>query len=164
MVGVGDKLDDAVKAAATAYNRLVLVVGVLGSGKTQALRSLAAARPFPFINVNLAISQRMLELTKGQRARQADRLFDDLIQQAASDVVVLDNLEILFDATLQVDPLRMLQLASRNRLIVASWNGTYENGTLSYAEPHHPEYRSYRDVAAVIVTASAAGSAVPSGS
>lgn len=160
MVG-GDKLNDAVKTAATAYNRLVLVVGVVGSGKTQALRSLAATRTCPFLNVNLSISQRMLELTKSQRARQVDRLFDDMIQQAASEGVVLDNLEILFDATLQVDPLRMLQLASRNRLIVASWNGTYENGTLSYAEPHHPEYRSYRDVAAVIV---AAGSAVPSGS
>jgi hypothetical protein len=57
--------------------------------------------------------------------------------------VVLDNLEILFDKHLKQDPLRLLQGISRNRSVLASWNGTTAGGRLIYAETGHPEYRSY---------------------
>jgi len=48
-------------------------------------------------------------------------------------------------------PLRMLKLHSRNKTLVASWNGKFHDGVLSYAEPDHPEYKSYRDVDVVVV-------------
>ncbi|HZJ90162.1 MAG TPA: BREX-3 system P-loop-containing protein BrxF, partial [Oscillospiraceae bacterium] len=57
--------------------------------------------------------------------------------------VFLDNTEILFDVELKQDPLRLLQGLSRNLTVVASWNGTFEKDKLTYAEPGHPEYRSY---------------------
>lgn len=66
--------------------------------------------------------------------------------------MVLDNLEILFDKDLQQDPLRLLQSISRNRAVVASWNGSINSGRLLYAEPGHPEYRSYDTVDALIVS------------
>ena len=65
--------------------------------------------------------------------------------------MVLDNLEILFDKDLQQDPLRLLQGISRNRAVVASWNGIMNSGRLLYAETGHPEYRSYDSVDALIV-------------
>ena len=54
-----------------------------------------------------------------------------------------DNLEILFDKDLKQDPLRLLQSLSRNRSVVASWNGKKLKGKLTYAELDHPEYRGY---------------------
>jgi hypothetical protein len=66
--------------------------------------------------------------------------------------VVLDNLEILFDKDLKQDPLRLLQGLSRNRAVVASWNGSMTSGRLLYAETGHPEYRSYNAVDALIVS------------
>ncbi len=48
-----------------------------------------------------------------------------MIAAVPGDVVLLDNLEILFDTALEVEPLRLLQVSSRNRTIVASWNGSY---------------------------------------
>lgn len=93
----------------------------------------------------------MLELTKAQRARQVDHLFQELVATAGSEFVALDNCEILLDQSLHLDPLRLLHTASRSRVAIASWNGTYRNGTLTYAEPQHPEYRSYRDIDAVAV-------------
>jgi hypothetical protein len=65
--------------------------------------------------------------------------------------VVLDNLEILFDKDLQQDPLRLLQSISRNRAVVASWNGIMNSGRLFYAEPEHPEYRNYDTAGVQIV-------------
>ena len=59
--------------------------------------------------------------------------------------------EILFDKDLQQDPLRLLQGISRNRAVVASWNGIMNSGRLLYAEIGHPEYRSYDSVDVLIV-------------
>ena len=70
-------------------------------------------------------------------------------------LVLLDNTEILFDPALQQDPLRLLQHASRNRTIVASWNGTVDDRYLSYADPGHSEYRRYPTAGLVIVVPSA---------
>ena len=68
---------------------------------------------------------------------------------------LVDNTEILFDLALQQDPLRLLQHASRNRTIVASWNGTVDDRYLSYADPGHPEHRRYPTGGLVIVVPSA---------
>ena len=57
----------------------------------------------------------------------------------------------LLDKDLQQDPLRLLQSISRNRAVVASWNGSISFGKLLYAETGHPEYRSYDSVDALIV-------------
>lgn len=149
------EIADIQKAAEQArgrYHRLALVVGRPGSGKTRLLRAFAEAAGYPYENVNLALSRRMLELPKARRARMADRLFRDWIGEAAGDTLVLDNLEILFDTALRLDPLRLLQAASRDRTLVAAWSGTLDAGVLTYAEPEHPEYRSCRDPDVIALT------------
>ena len=103
------------------------------------------------VNVNLALSSELLELTAKQRSLRLPGILDQIADQAQAPVV-LDNLEILFDKDLQQDPLRLLQGISRNRTLVASWNGSISSGRLLYAEPGHPEYRSYDTVDALIVS------------
>ena len=132
-----------IKQAPELYHRLVLVVAPSGSGKTSALKEVQQSLGVPIINVNLEISRRMLELTTRQRALQASRLLEDILRQNRSDVVLLDNIEILFEKSLEQDPLRLLQGLSRNRTIVASWNGEIKDNYVAYAAPDHPEYRRY---------------------
>ena len=59
------------------YHRLVLVVAPLGAGKTSVLREVAQQTGYNYINVNLELSQRMLELTQRQRQLQVSRLLRD---------------------------------------------------------------------------------------
>src|SRR5690349_22773173 len=94
----------------------------------------------------------MLELTRVERSRQVERLLKELITAAPGEVVLLDNLEILFDTGLEVEPLRLLQVSSRNRTVVASWNGPFQDGTLTYAEPGHPEFIQFKQTEAIVVT------------
>ena len=58
-------------------------------------------------------------------------------------MILLDNIEVIFDISLQQDPLRLLQGLSRNKTVVAAWNGTIVEDSLTYAAPGHPEYRRY---------------------
>lgn len=134
------------------YYRIVLLVAPSKSGKTAALQDVSTIIGAPLINLNLELSQVMLELTKRQRALQLPRLLDGLVRNAAKDIVLFDNTEILFDINLKQDPLRSLQTISRNKTIVASWNGSVQGDHLVYAVPGHPEYRNYsvRDLTIVI--------------
>jgi hypothetical protein len=130
------------EAVSGLYYRLVLLVGPAGSGKTPALHGLAAATGGVVVNVNLELSRRMLELTERQRALQVGKLLDEVVGPGDS-VVLLDNVELLFDPALRQDPLRLFQALSRRRTAVVAWNGLVEDGYLTYAEPDHREYRRY---------------------
>ena len=131
-----------IDGAQNLYHRLVLVVGAGGSGKTATLQAVSRRTNSPVLNLNLELSRGLLDLTARQRALQAGRILDDLIGRDRT-LVLLDNTELLFAPTLKQDPLALLQRTSRNQTIVASWNGTVDDGYLSYAEPDHPEYRRY---------------------
>ena len=140
---LSDQIISLIQQVPELYHRLVLVVAPSGSGKTSALKEVQQSLGAPLINVNLEISRRMLELTTRQRALQASRLLEDILRENRSDVVLLDNIEILFEKSLKQDPLRLLQGLSRNRTIVATWNGKIGDNYLIYAAPDHPEYRRY---------------------
>ena len=146
------QLEQAIEQAASQYFRLVVLAGAPGSGKTTTLQFIAQKLGCRLVNVNLELSKRMLELTRTQRSRQVERLLKEVIAATPGEVVLLDNLEILFDTALEVEPLRLLQVSSRNRTIVASWNGTFHGGTLTYAEPGHPEFIQFKQTEAVVIS------------
>ena len=90
-----------IKQAAELYYRLLLVVAPAGAGKTTVLRKVGDCIGTHSINVNLELSRIMLELTERQRALQLPRLLRNILSDIASEVVLLDNIEILFDLSLK---------------------------------------------------------------
>lgn len=71
------------------------------------------------------------------------RFLAEIVDGSAGDIILLDNIEILFDPSLQQDPLRLLQGMSRNKTVVAAWSGSTVDEHMVYGVPHHPEYRRY---------------------
>ena len=142
--------------AESLYHRLVLVVGPDGSGKTSALRDVAERIDAPLVNVGLELSRRLLDLTERQRRIRAPELLGRIVTETASDIVLLDNVELLFDVALHQNPLGLLQRLSRRRTVVATWNGSMEDGHILYAVPGHPEYRRYPVDGFLVVGAEAA--------
>lgn len=154
---LADQVRRKVDGARDLYHRLILVVGPAGSGKTSALQDVSASLSAPLVNVNLELSGRMLSLSERQRTLQLSRLLGEIVRETEGELVLLDNLEILFDIHLKQDPLRLLQGVSRNKTVVATWNGAVVDGHITYAVPDHPEYRRYaiRDFLVVRVGATA---------
>ena len=140
---VADQIIRKVKQAAELYHRLLLVVAPAGAGKTTALHYVRDRAGAPLVNVNLELSRQMLELTERQRALQLPRLLREIVGNGGGEMILLDNIEVIFDVGLKQDPLRLLQGLSRNKTVVAAWNGTIVEDSLTYAAPDHPEYRRY---------------------
>ena len=153
----GEQLLRLIPTVSELYNRLILVVAPGGGGKTASLLSVASRTGAQLVDLNLELSRRLLELTERQRKLQASRLVGELVGQAAvrndaSGVVLLDNIEILFDVSLSIDPLRLLEEVARNWTLVVAWRGRVDSGRLVYAHPAHPEFRRYQADDLVIVT------------
>jgi len=148
---LAEQLLKIIPKAAELYHRLILVVAPSGSGKTAAIQHAAKDIGTMVQNVNLELSRRMLDLTENQRPRKVSRILDDIVNSTDSNTVLLDNIEILFETSLKIDPLRLLQSLSRNKTIVAAWNGIVKDGNIYYAEPGHPEYRIYQCKDLIIV-------------
>ena len=138
-----ETLLEKIRAAETLYHRLVFVVADSGSGKTRLLRQISEELRSPLVNVSFELSRRLLDLTEPQRTLRLPRLLHEIVDEADANVVLLDNLEILFDVALRQDPLRLLQRLSRDRTLVASWNGAINGEYITYATPEHAEYRRY---------------------
>ncbi len=139
---IKEKIIETLKTAEGLYYRLVLLVGEANSGKTLYLRELANERNLEVININLALSKELLELSAKQRTLVLPELLTQ-ITEVSKPFLILDNLEILFDKHLQQDALKLIQGLSRNSTVLASWNGKISGDKLIYAEPGHPEYQSY---------------------
>ncbi len=138
-----DQITRKVKQAAELYHRLLLVVAPAGAGKTTALRDVRDRTGAPLVNINLELSRKMLELTERQRALQLPHLLQEIVGNGGGEMILLDNIEVIFDVDLKQDPLRLLQVLSRNKTVVAAWNGSIIEDYLTYAASDHPEYRRY---------------------
>jgi type II secretory pathway predicted ATPase ExeA len=142
----------AADAAASAYERLVLLVGPAGSGKSTLLREVAGERDWPVVNLSLELSQRLLEVAPGQRAAKVLGAIEAIVTNASGNsgdasALCLDNIELLFEPALQLDPLTLLQSLSKQRTLVVTWPGELTGEPpqqqLTHAAPGHPEYRAY---------------------
>ena len=150
-------IKEAISNAPAMYSRLILLVGPSGTGKTQALQEISAEYGKKILNINLSMSKALLEVPIQRRQSRVQHIFNDVIRGFLGDedpqtaIILLDNLEILFDKDLKQDPLLLLLRESRNYTIVASWNGYWVNQRLTFAISGHPEYRFYEKIDAQII-------------
>lgn len=140
---LSERVIEALEQARYLYHRLVLIVGPPGSGKTHALQAVSESLDTVIINVSRELSRLMLDVPERQRPMVTQQLLEDIMREAQASVVLLDNVEILFATSLRTNPIRLLQVVSRHRTVVAALPGTISDGYFIYAKPGHPEYGRY---------------------
>jgi hypothetical protein len=136
------QLLDTIRATQGAYHKLTIIAGGARSGKTHLLKQVAAQLDLPLINLSLLFSQRLLSQNRRQRSLNAEKVAIEVVDEHIKSGRCLDDIELLFDSTLQMNPLVFLQDISRNRLIVATWNGVVTGGELRFGHTGHPDYFS----------------------
>ena len=124
-----------------AYYRLILVVAPSGSGKTAFLKKIQYQLNIPYLNINLELSRKLINLSHQEKKLQTRMILEDILDTFSDQIAILDNIEMLFASELALDPLQLLKTLSRNRTLVVAWSGYIKDNYLIYAEPNHPEYR-----------------------
>lgn len=138
------RLERVVEEISALHSKLVLLIGAPGSGKTALLQVLGKSRGATPLNIGSALGSRLAAIPQKQRPLQTNTILRDLADQhAVGDLLLLDNIELLFDRTLQLDPLDLLKRHAHARRVVAVWPGELRDGRLIYAEMSHPEHQDY---------------------
>ena len=134
-----DELLACVEEVKAKPQRLVLVTGKPGSGKTQKLRELAARKKWDYVDCRLLVNDDFLELLPALRATRAPSVMGEILSGYKSDVLLLDRLQSLFVPALHLDPLALLRKLSERFVLVVAWPGFYENGYLCFHRLGEPE-------------------------
>lgn len=139
-----ERLERLVEEIAALQSKLVLLIGKSESGKTGLLHALAKNRGVTHLNIGSALGSRLAAIPQRQRHLQTNTILRELADQhAVGDLLLLDNIELLFDRTLRLDPLDLLKRHAHARRVVAVWPGDLRDGRLTYAEMGHPEHQDY---------------------
>ncbi|KQY13164.1 BREX-3 system P-loop-containing protein BrxF [Rhizobium sp. Root482] len=139
-----ERLHGVVEDISGINSKLVLLIGPPRSGKSNLLGKLAARRQLRLLNLGAALGRELLTVPSTRRHLQAADLLKDLAEDFASQgVLLMDNIELLFDRTLQLSPLDLLKRHAHARRVVAVWPGDLREDRLSYATTGHPEHRDY---------------------
>ena len=139
-----EKLEKLVDDITSLNSKLVLLIGPPRTGKTALLAQLSARRDATVLNVGAALGRRLLAVPSTRRHLQAAALMKDLTDETARQgLLLLDNIELLFDRTLQLNPLDLLKRHAHARRVIAVWPGELGEHRLSYAATGHPEHQDY---------------------
>jgi hypothetical protein len=126
------------------HSKLLLLVGAPRSDKSAVLKAFGERMGALPVNVGLELGQRLTSIPYKRRHLEAGDLLRELAEQhTQGDLLLIDNIELLFDKTLQLDPLDLLKRHAQARNVVAVWPGELHNDRLTYADMGHPEHQNY---------------------
>lgn len=146
MLGVQliNKLERLVDEVSAMHSNLILLVGDPHSGKSALLEAYGSKRDLTPLRVGAELGNKLTALPQRRRQLQATSILRDLADQHTKDnLLLMDNIELLFDRTLQLDPLDLLKQHARVRRVVAVWPGRLIESRLTYATAGHPEHQDY---------------------
>lgn len=139
-----EELDRLVEAVGARQRKLILIVGPKGSGKSRLLRALGERRRITPLLVGSTLGNQLLTVSQRQRPLQVSKMLGELAtRHAMDDLLLMDNIELLFDRSLQLDPLAALKQHAHAQRVVAVWPMELHGGRLAYAQMGHPEYQNY---------------------
>ncbi len=138
------KLERLIGEIGELNSKLILLVGANRDGKTQLLRELGEKINREPLNVGLELGRRLAATPNNQRGFSAgERLREIADKERTDDPLLLDNLELLFEPSLQINPLDLVRRLAHSKRVVAVWPGELRGDRLVYADMSHPEHRDY---------------------
>jgi predicted ATP-dependent serine protease len=127
------RIVETVREGQKTAERLVLLVGRPGSGKSKLLRELSTIRGWQYVNCRAFLTEELLEMVPKVRAQEATGIITKALDAHKAEVIVLDDMQVLFAPVLQVDPLQLLKQLGRKFTIVAAWPGEFDGSNLKIA-------------------------------
>jgi hypothetical protein len=147
-----NKLERLIDQLTVLQTKLILLAGQRGCGKTKLLHELGSQLGIAPLNVSLELGRCLAAIPNNKRSILAGELSRKITSELRTeDPLLLDNLELLFEPSLQIHPLDLIKRLAHARRVVAAWPGELRDNRLYYAEMTHPEYRDYDADGVVII-------------
>jgi len=131
--------------ARAAHFRLVWLAGGTAAARSALLRALSEAEDGVFVELGKKLSTALIDIPAPFRTASVEDCFAACMGESTSETTCLDHLEILFEPSLLINPVALIQGASRHAVIVAAWPGVVEGSRLTFGSPDHPGYKEIQE-------------------
>lgn len=105
---------------------------------------LRSAVGWPRLSVGRELSDVLISETPQRRPRAARHWMRVRLGEMAPGPVLCTEIDLLFEPTLELDPLRLMRDVGRVTRLVVTWPGSAVDDVLAYAVPGHSHYRTWR--------------------
>lgn len=140
-------MDNEVPYLKNKYNKILYLYEYK---KGDTLKYYSEVNELPYINVNLYLSEKLMDVKPNRRPYKVIDLMNAL-GDTGDDIICLDYFEILFESSLKLQPFDILKNLSRRKTVLVAWRYELKDGYLVYAQPGHPEYRKEMIADATII-------------
>jgi hypothetical protein len=127
--------------ASPPFNACLLLVHPQIPMLNAAVEWLVKESNWPVLLVGGVLAKPLLNVAPKRRPSQASRVFTEAISEFEAGPLVCKDIDLLFEPSLHLDPLRLFLNVSRQTTLIVVWPGAYEGHTLAYAVPDHGHYR-----------------------
>ena len=119
-----------VEAVQGKEEKVLIVTGKPGSGKSKLLREAAEAKGWDYVDTRLLITEEFLKLSF-MRANFCSELTEELAGHRG-DVILLDRVQTLFVPVFHIDPKSVIDALGKAYTVVLAWPGYVNDGLLCY--------------------------------
>lgn len=131
-----NQLNKEIPLLSNKYQKL-LFIHESKSGDT--LKYFSKSKGYPYINLNLYLSEKLRKVKLENRPFKAVDLMDELIEQY-DNIICIDYIEILYEPTLRLNAIEVLKNLSRRAILLVAWRGEIVNGQLLHARAGYSDY------------------------
>lgn len=129
-----NQLKDAIKKAKENENKLILIVGLPGSGKSKLIHEYSKDSGIPILDLDTIFKNTNNNITE---------VMDNFLVTYNKDVLLLDNKKILYAKDSNINMLPFLKSLAEKIVVVATWNGKVDNNKLIHIRSKLPTDLTY---------------------
>ena len=129
-----NQLKDAIEKAKENENKLILIVGLPGSGKSKLIHEYSKDSGIPILDLD--------NIFKDTNNNIAE-VMDNFLVTYNKDVLLLDNKKILYTKDSNIDMLSFFKNRAEKLVVVATWNGKVDNNKLIHIRSKLPTDLTY---------------------
>lgn len=129
-----NQLKDAIEKAKENENKLILIVGLPGSGKSKLIHEYSKDSGIPILDLDTIFKNTNNNITE---------VMDNFLVTYNKDVLLLDNKKILYAKDSNIDMLSFLKNLAEKLIVVATWNGKVDNNKLIHIRSKLPTDLTY---------------------
>ena len=94
------------------------------------------------VSLGKVLAAAILKTEPQRRSKELRRLLHDVLFALPDDTTVKD-IDVLFNPAYEVDVMRLLETAYREKLYSIIWPGDYKDGKLTYSEYGYVDYKEF---------------------
>lgn len=129
-----NQLKDAIEKAKENENKLILIVGLPGSGKSKLIHEYSKDSGIPILDLDNIFKDTTNNIAE---------VMDNFLVTYNKDVLLLDNKKILYAKDSNIVMLSFLKNLAEKLIVVATWNGKVDNNKLIHIRSKLPTDLTY---------------------